>query len=225
MGQEAECVLHYNGSSANGKALLETDRLLFRGEMRLHIPFGEVTALEAADGRLRITTVSGTAIFELGGQAARWADRIRNPRTLMDKLGVKPGDRVVVLRINDPIFNAQLRARQPVLLTPAGESESGTSASGHSGSNSPSPGNLDWIFLGVEAPPELARLHDLRTLLAPKGAIWVISPKGKGALLKDTEIMAAAKQAGLVDTKVVAFSATHTGLKLVIPLARRQSQK
>ncbi len=33
--------------------------------------------------------------------------------------------------------------------------------------------------------------------------------------------MAAAKKAGLVDVKVVSFSATHTALKLVIPVARR----
>jgi hypothetical protein len=33
--------------------------------------------------------------------------------------------------------------------------------------------------------------------------------------------MAAAREAGLVDTKVVSFSDTHTALKLVIPKAAR----
>ena len=33
--------------------------------------------------------------------------------------------------------------------------------------------------------------------------------------------MAAAREAGLVDTKVVAFSDTHTALKLVTPVANR----
>ena len=33
--------------------------------------------------------------------------------------------------------------------------------------------------------------------------------------------MSAGKAAGLVDTKVVAFSPTHTALKFVIPLSRR----
>lgn len=33
--------------------------------------------------------------------------------------------------------------------------------------------------------------------------------------------MAAGKEAGLVDIKVVRFSETHTALKFVIPLARR----
>ena len=33
--------------------------------------------------------------------------------------------------------------------------------------------------------------------------------------------MAAARAGGLVDTKVVAFSESHTALKFVIPVARR----
>ena len=58
--------------------------------------------------------------------------------------------------------------------------------------------------------------------MKPNGAIWVVAPKGKGAPLKDTEIMAAARSAGLVDTKVVSFSDSQTALKLVIPLAERE---
>jgi hypothetical protein len=34
-------------------------------------------------------------------------------------------------------------------------------------------------------------------------------------------VIAAAKAAGLVDNKVVAFSETHTSLRLVIPIDRR----
>jgi hypothetical protein len=48
-----------------------------------------------------------------------------------------------------------------------------------------------------------------------------VSRKGKAATLRDVEVMAAAKSAGLVDNKVVSFSATHTSLRLVIPVARR----
>jgi hypothetical protein len=35
------------------------------------------------------------------------------------------------------------------------------------------------------------------------------------------EVISAAKSAGLVDNKVASFSATHTALRLVIPVARR----
>jgi hypothetical protein len=52
-------------------------------------------------------------------------------------------------------------------------------------------------------------------------------PLGKRELLEgrkeltEDHVRAAAKKSGLVDVKVVAFSATHSALKLVIPLARR----
>jgi hypothetical protein len=39
--------------------------------------------------------------------------------------------------------------------------------------------------------------------------------------LKETDVIAAARDAGLVDIKVVKFSETHSALKLVIPLSRR----
>ena len=56
----------------------------------------------------------------------------------------------------------------------------------------------------------------------PTGAIWVVSLKGKAARVKDVEVMRAGKAAGLVDNKVCGFSATHTALKLVIPVAARR---
>jgi hypothetical protein len=83
------------------------------------------------------------------------------------------------------------------------------------------PRGANVIFYGADSPAALARLEKLRANLAPNGAIWVVSRKGKQATVKDTDVMAAGKKAGLVDTKVVAFSPTHTALKLVIPLADR----
>jgi hypothetical protein len=58
-------------------------------------------------------------------------------------------------------------------------------------------------------------------MLKSDGAIWVVHRKGKDATLKDIDVFAAAKRVGLVDTKVVAFSTTHTAEKLVIPVKDR----
>jgi hypothetical protein len=52
------------------------------------------------------------------------------------------------------------------------------------------------------------------------GSIWVVWPKGREEL-KENDIIAAAKDAGLVDVKVAKFSETLSALKLVIPLSRR----
>ncbi len=48
----------------------------------------------------------------------------------------------------------------------------------------------------------------------------MIRPKGTPEI-KDVDVIAAGKAAGLVDGKVASFSATHTAEKLVIPVGKR----
>jgi len=202
VGSEAICRVTYKGNSSEGKALLETAELIFRGDFRLKIPFKEITSLEASDGELRAGYEGGVAAFELGRDAERWAEKIRNPRGLLDKLGVKPGMTVAVLGVDDEAFKIQLRDR---IGSPSHELVK----------------DADLVFYEADCAEDLARLTELRGAIKPAGGIWVVSPKGKGAVLKDVEVMAAAREAGLVDTKVVSFSDTHTALKLVIPKAQR----
>ena len=68
---------------------------------------------------------------------------------------------------------------------------------------------------------QLAPLAELATRIRPNGAIWVVSRKGKAATLRDVDVIGAATASGLVDNKVASFSATHTALRLVIPVALR----
>ena len=56
--------------------------------------------------------------------------------------------------------------------------------------------------------------------IEPAGAVWAVWPKGRKDL-NENHVREAAFDAGLVDVKVVRFSATHSGLKLVIPKAKR----
>jgi hypothetical protein len=204
MGAESRCTAHFGGQRSEGKALLETEHLLFRGQFRLEIPRKAITEVDAADGTLRVTFPDGTARFELGPTAAKWADKIRNPPSLLDKLGVKPGMRVAVLGVDDPSFLAQLADRTSEIArkTPKKDTEI--------------------IFFGAAAVTDLSRLAKLRDYLTPAGAIWVIHTKGKGAAFKDVAVFAAAKKAGLVDVKVASFSPTHTAEKLVVPVESRK---
>jgi Protein of unknown function (DUF3052) len=130
-------------------------------------------------------------------------ERDYSSRSLIDKLGVKPDAAVALVGITDETFIEQLRERTrdiaPLRLKK----------------------NLDFIFLSAESLQELRQLERLRGYLKSNGAIWVVSTKGKQARIKDLDVIAAAKQAGLVDNKVVSFSDTHTALKLVIPVALR----
>ena len=52
MGQEIKCRVDFSGQASEGKALLETSEIIFRGAFRLKIPFQAITALEASKGKL-----------------------------------------------------------------------------------------------------------------------------------------------------------------------------
>jgi len=197
MGQEANCEVRFGGKVSIGKALLETDDLIFRGDFRLSIPLKSIQSLEAADGVLRVTSPAGTALFTLGPRADKWAYKIRNPRSLADKLDVKPGMRVSLIRVCDP-----LEGRTTDVTT-------GKAAKGS-----------DLIVFGAETNKDLTRLGSLQKSLKPRGAIWVVYPKGRKEIT-EAGVIQAGRQAGLVDIKVARFSETHTALKFVMPAGGR----
>jgi len=122
---------------------------------------------------------------------------------LVEKLGVRPGARVAILGVDDGDFRALLADRTHDI------------ADGW-----PKPAS-DLVFLAAAGPGDLQPLAALRERIVPAGAIWVVSRKGRAATLRDVEVIAAARTVGLVDNKVVAFSATHTALRLVIPKVLR----
>ena len=209
MGAEARCQLEVDGASHEGKALLETDELLFRGDargaqrgFRLKIPLASIRNVSERDGALRVTFSGGDATFLLGNQAEKWAQRIRSPKSLVDKLDVKAEHSVSVVAIDDEDFLATLRTRATRVSV---------------GRLAP---HSDIIFLGAENVAALSRLAKAVAAMARDGAIWVVHPKGADGL-RDTEIFVEAKRLGLTYTKVARFSQTHTAEKLVIPKAKR----
>ena len=205
MGQEARCLARVGERVVEVKALLESDELIVRGEHRARLPFAGLDGVEAADGRLTLHRDGESIVLELGPSAERWAAKIRNPPTLLDKLGVKAGQRVATLGLTDLDLLAQLRAVATVSAHPpiAGA-------------------ELDLVFVQVGALDDLGALAALREAIVQHGAVWVLHPKGRRDL-KDTDVMAAGKAAGLVDNKVARVSETLSALRLVIPKAARQT--
>lgn len=202
MGLEAQCAVVFSGRSSKGKALLETDTLLFRGDFRLEISFKTIQSLVVEDRVLKVTFPEGVALFQLGLQAEKWAEKIRNPKGLIDKLGVKTDSIVSVLKVQEESFRKELQDRAKEISEDKAKKGS------------------DLVFLGVETLSDLKKLKTLVKAIKREGAIWTISPKGKSGI-KESEILSAAKEAGLVAVKVARFSETHTANKFVIPVARR----
>jgi len=202
VGLEAKCQLRVGRTVHEGKALLETDDLLFRGEVRLKIPLTSIKSVTAADGVLRVEHADGRAAFTLGQAADKWAERIRSPRTLIDKLDIKPGAVVSVLGVRDADFFAQLEARTDHISRGKLAKDSAV------------------ILLAVEKPADLDKIGPVAEKMPRNAMLWVVHPKGVVGV-KDTDIFAASDTAGLTYTKVARFSATHTAEKLVVPVSMR----
>jgi hypothetical protein len=205
MGNEATCRVSIGGESAEAKVLLETGELIVRGALKARIPFRDVKDVVADDGVLRLRWNGREVSIQLGADAAKWAAKIVNPKSVIDKLGVKPGQMVSIAGSLDPAFIAGLEKH--------GADVSSRVRKGSA-----------VIFLAANRASDLQQLESLRDSLDAAGAIWVIRPKGV-AHISESDVMAAGKAAGLVDVKVVRFSDTHTAEKLVIPLAKRPSPK
>jgi len=203
MGVEAVMTFTVNRKSDNGKALLETDVLQLRGDrVKLSIPFTAMRNVQAAGGVLRFDSPHGGIALELGSAAPKWAEKILPPPSRLAKIGVKPDWRVVTLGVGDEDFLAELE--HAVALLSIGRLVK----------------DCDAIFFGATSASQLGRLEVLKKSLKPNGALWVVRPKGRPEIT-EAAVMQAGKAAGLVDVKVVRFSATHTAEKLVIPIKDR----
>lgn len=202
MGAEARCTIRFNGRVSAGTALLETDALIFRGTFALAIPYKAMTRVASDGGRLTVTFPQGVATFDLGPKADTWAARILHPKGRIDKLGVKPGARSVVLGVDDAGFLRELAERTREVSTRLRRGS-------------------DVIFIGIRRTHDLERLRSLPAYLKPNGAVWVVAPRGSPDV-READVLAAGKPAGLVDVKVVRFSQTHTAHRFVIPVAKRR---
>lgn len=185
-----------------GKALLEERDLVFRGDFKVTIPLAGLRRVEARTGALHLEWAEGKVVLDLGDDAARWADKIQHPPSLLDKLGVKENARVSVIGIPDEDFLAQLRARTPDVTV--GRARAGSQV----------------VLVAMSRPADLPRLTKLRAAIDKGGAVWVVWPKG-GKEFREDDVRAYGPTAGLVDVKVARFSETLSALKMVIPRAQR----
>jgi hypothetical protein len=208
MGLESACLATLGRQRSPGRALLETTELVFRGDFRARVPLSEIEAVAVAGATLTVRWRGGVLALELGAAAPRWADKIRNPPSRLDKLGVKPGARVAVVgRFDfDVGFDDELRARGAVVTAGAPKSP------------------VDLLFYAPTTRADLDRVAALGKRLEPAGALWIVRPKGKDTAVTETDTRRAGLAAGLVDVKVAAFSTTHTAEKFVIPIAKRNAR-
>jgi hypothetical protein len=212
VGNEMKCRVRSGKEESEGKALLETSEIIFRGDFRLKIPFTEIRSVKAVNGELQLRTAEGLTVFELGARTAeKWCEKILHPKSRIEKLGVKAGARVALIGFGkgDEEFLKQLEE-----LTKAIKKVS----------EGVVPPDIEWIFFKAETQKELSGVAKISKGLRGATALWVVYPKGnpkERGKITEGDVLAAGRAAGLKDVKVVGFSATATALKFVIPVSQR----
>jgi hypothetical protein len=205
MGNEANCSVRVGKRRVQGKALLETSEVIFRGAedgFRLKIAFSNIKSAKAVDGELRLQTADGLAAFELGAAAEKWCEKILHPKTRLEKLGLKAGGSVSLAGTFDEGFLRELREVTKNI---------------HDGKVDAS---SEIIFASADSAKDLGAIGKVAKGMKGATALWVIYPKGQKAITENG-VLAAGRKAGLKDVKVVGFSPTHTALKFVVPVDRR----
>jgi hypothetical protein len=115
---------------------------------------------------------------------------------------VKPGQKIAVLGVEGAEFLTDLGARVPEY------------------SQRKRLNGAVLIFFSAGAVADLAQLSSLGRSIQKDGAIWVVYPRGQKHI-REIDVIAAGKAAGLTDNKVCSFSVTHTALRFCIPVAKR----
>jgi len=202
MGSEAKCKARVGKQAFEGKALLETKEIIFRGDTRLKIVLSTVKSVKVAGDWLQLQTSEGRIEFELGTETAeKWAKKILHPKSRLEKLGIKDGLKIAVMGKLDGEFAGELRKAQAEV---AGKIATDTKI----------------IFFAVETKTELGLLPKIAKQLKGAAALWIVYPKGVKAIT-ESDVLAAGRATGLKDVKVVGFSPTHTALKFVVSIANR----
>ncbi len=205
MGLEARCQVEWSGTRQQAAIHLDSQQLEVRFKPMLRVPFSAVRSLSVRAGRLELALAEGSLVLHLGAEeAARWAQKIRYPKSRLEKLGIRAGQRVCLLNFADAEFERELAAAevQPVAKLAR---------------------DADVVVLYVADRADLGRLGAVAKSIASNGAVWVLRAKGKGAPVSEEDVRAEAKRGGLVDIKVLAFSDALSGLKLVIPVSQRKT--
>lgn len=202
MGSELKCTVRFGKEVSEGKALLETSEILFRGGFRLKIPFASIKSAMAVDGELRLQTADGLAVFELGAVAEKWREKILHPKSRIEKLGIQPGAKVSLLGAFAGDFLKELEQLASSVSKDKVAADS------------------DVIFIAADSQEKLLQIARVAKSVKGASALWIVYPKGQKSITENN-VIATGRKTGLKDVKVVGFSATHTALKFVLPLAKR----
>jgi hypothetical protein len=184
MGREAEGHAVWRGSSGAVKALLESDGIILRGEIRGKLPRDGLMGWRVEGEDLLLSAGGEPLVLTLGAkEAAAWVKALEKPvPSLVAKLGVSGS------------------ARAWVIGGPAPEEI----AVAVSGAEVPGPEGAAFIVAVLTGPGDLEAA--LEAGVASGLRVWCVHGKGKSAAVGDATVRAAFRAAGWMDIKSSAVS-------------------
>ena len=201
--------LRFDGRILEGVALLETDSIIFRGttepRVSMTVKFSEIFKTETNAGWLDLQTGRGLLLFELGPKAEVWAEKIKNPKALVEKLGIDGTKKVAVVGKLDADLRADL------------------DASGAKVAKSARGKDFDAVFVAASSKKDVEKLPAIREMIKDDGGIWIVYSKSN-ANLTEREVLTAGRTLGLTDNKQVKVSEELTSVRFVIPVAQRKKR-
>ena len=164
MGRSSETIAHWQGLTAEVRALLEATEIVLRGGIRARVPRASINSMSVDQGDLLLGTERGPLVLELGEvEAPKWLAALQKPvPTLAEKLGVSPGCLAFVLGgVEDAELAAALRGAVTADLGRAGV-----------------------LVVVLSGPADLAVAFDLAAS-APELGVWCVYPKGRASAVTD----------------------------------------
>lgn len=196
MGREARLEISDGRTRHEARVHLDSEQLTIGPPFRVKLSLGGLKEVSASPKGLAVTSSGARFMLAMSEKdAASWAKAMLNPPSLATKLGLKPGLAVATIGAMPREIAAALKPMKPVAATP----KEAIAA--------------DLVFASVPDGVALTALASLARAMKPGSAAWLIYAKG-GAFNGD-QLIYAARDAGLKDTKVAKISESHTGLRFI----------
>ena len=206
MAMESACTLRVGRDRFEGKVRLDGDYIDFAGQTKFRFRLAEIRRPRRESDAIRFDFHGTDVAIRMDEKtSARWIESIMNPESLADKLGVKDGQAVRVMNLDDIELMGSLREKSVKMV-------------------SAPPARCDMVMLGVERAAELRQIGDLSETLRPGGAIWVVLPKSVRTVTK-ANVVTAAREAGLNNVKAIDYSETQAAYKITRPNGMRRKRK
>ena len=200
MGREVQCACRWGGESGAVKALLESDEIIVRGDIKHRVRLAQITNARVDDEGLQFT-VGGHAVTlaMTGSEATHWQKKINTPPpSLREKLGLKGSSKALVLgEINDASLREALE-----------------------GFTATTPKDAAMVIALAQDDGQLAAAAQAHSLLATNSFVWIVHGKGKATRFGETPVREGMRSRGFIDTKVAAVSASLTASRFSRMTAR-----